>query len=197
MNDIFPLTAVFAILIFVVKEIYELFRRKYVNTRKFNAIKKLLADEVEKNYWVIKALNSQLNNISKAEDNEEYEIVSTVTKGFRLEYTNRETGLGGGSKIWEVSTGTFDRLIIDIAELDKKLFKLASEAYEGVSTIKHVSESLIENINDKFEDSNSGLIKTFCDYGIDELADAYIKLSNLYKFCTGKNLKDFKLRSYF
>ncbi|WP_445364568.1 hypothetical protein ACJJIQ_10595 [Microbulbifer sp. ANSA003] len=108
----------------------------------------------------------------------------------------RKDGGGGEMSIFPVSTRIFSKVIVEIAELDEKLFELSEKAYEGVAEIDHVRESLVGYMRTKGDPDRDAHIESFCDYAVDQLADSFISLHELCKFCTGEDLNSHRLRPY-
>ncbi|GHB76185.1 hypothetical protein GCM10008107_27060 [Psychrosphaera saromensis] len=194
-SSVLPITVIVAISLFVIKEAVELYRRIMANRHKIAAIKKLLSSEIEKNNWVVKSLQRHLNGIQDGWYKSEYIIANTYPKGVRLE-EKRSDGGGGGSPIFEVSTSVFDKIVFELPVLDADLFALAETAYEGVAEIKHITDSLIENITNKVNHISPDFMIAFCEYALDELNNSHTSLCSLYLKCTGNELTSHKLRTY-
>jgi hypothetical protein len=144
-----PITVLAAVCLFIIKELVEIFRRIRAKNRKLSAIKKLLAAEIEQNNWVIKSLKKQLNTIMNNWYTYEFKITTNQEGGTMLfgYIKNDSLNANSRSKIYKSSNITFNRLVLDIATLDPKLFELCESAYDGVAEIKHVSDSLIQYVN--------------------------------------------------
>ncbi len=194
--SVLPITVIVAISLFIIKEAVELYRRIMANRRKIAAIKKLLSSEIEKNNWVVKSLQRHLNGIQDRWYKSEYIIANTYPKGIRLEEKRSDGGGGGGSPIFEVSTSVFDKIVFELPVLDADLFALAENAYEGVAEIKHITDSLIENVTNKDDHISPDFMIGFCEYARDELNDSHTSLCSLYLKCTGNELTSHKLRTY-
>ena len=194
-SSILPITVIFAIILFIVKETVEFYRRVMANKRKVTAVKKLLSNEVEKNYWVIKSLRMHLISIQNSWHESNYILVARYPKGYRLE-EQRSDGGGGGAPVYEVSTMLFDKIVFELPVLDAKLFNLAEQAYEGTAEIKHLTDSLVENIKNKDEHISPDFMVSFCEYALEELECSLKKLCALYQECTDKELTTHKLRTY-
>lgn len=195
MSSFFTGAVVVAICTFVAKEVLEFIRRLKADRRKVAAYKLLLADEVEKNNWVIRSLRFDLKELK--EDWSTSTVTMEINKAGqkRLKIVS-EDGESSGV-LPDVSRMIVTKVFTDIAVLDEKLFSAATEAYEAVSELEHVKNSLIEFVmtDDKLKQS-SGFRDSFVDYAFREIADAYVSLSKLYKLCTGNDLADHKLRSF-
>lgn len=191
MNNFFPITVTAAIFLFVFKEIVEAYKINVSKKRKVRAIKFILANEIEKNNWVVKSLQRHLKDIENDWDDFEFRVIDTRSGGVRIECIDKENDCSSGAPIFFVSTKVFDSVYLELSVLDNDLFEVASSAYEKVAEVKHIHDSLIEHVHNKEE-----MIKGFCDYGLKELADSYMELSKLYKACTGKALDGHKLRSF-
>jgi len=195
MNNIFPITVVFAILLFLTKEVIESIKKHRAKSRRKKAFRRLLADECEKNNWTIKSLKRILESIPEDFETNEFKYFRTNQGDDLINFIDKFDGSSSGSVIPNISTSIFNRIIIDISEADESLFGLASEAYAGISEIEHVRKSLINFIVHK-EEHPDDILVAFSDYGITELNEAKTSLSLLYKECTGEALEGHKLRSF-
>jgi hypothetical protein len=193
--DFLPTTVMVAIVLFIIKEIVELIRRILADKRKLSAIKKLLAAEIEQNNWVIKSLKSDLNSIVNNWNVYDFQIVKQDT-GCWLLQNYKDGSLGGGSFFYEPSNIMFNKLLLEIATLDPKLFKLCESAYEGVAEIKHICSSLIKHVTDQDEPRDEGFMRAFGEYALEELETSLESISTLYQSCTGTNLSNHRLRAY-
>ncbi|RUO29542.1 hypothetical protein [Aliidiomarina soli] len=194
-SNLFPITVIAAISLFLIKEMVELYRRIMADKRKSSAIKRLLSSEIEKNNWVIKSLRRHLRSVQDGWHESEFVVVSTHQSGYRIE-EKRNDGGSGYSPLFQVSTTVFDKVVFELPVLDEALFKLAENAYESLAEVKHVSNSLVEHITNKDDHIAHDFMAGFCEYALEEIDEAYEHLSILYKKCTGKELKSHKLRSY-
>tara|TARA_R110001599_G_scaffold305926_4_gene512349 strand:- start:570 stop:794 length:225 start_codon:yes stop_codon:yes gene_type:complete len=66
MTDLIPITVISAISLFVIKEITEVIRKRNASQRKISAIKCLLAEEIEINYWAWKNLVSLAKTVKSS-----------------------------------------------------------------------------------------------------------------------------------
>lgn len=194
-SNFFPITVIAAISLFLIKELVELYRRIMADKRKSSAIKRLLSSEIEKNNWVIKSLRRHLQSVQDGWHESEFVVVSSYPSGYRIQ-EKRNDGGGGGAPLFQVSTTVFDIVVFELPVLDGALFKLAENAYESLAEVKHVSNSLVEHINNKDDHPDHDFMTLFCEYALEEVDEAYKHLSILYEKCTGEELKSHKLRSY-
>lgn len=194
-SNLFPITVIAAISLFLIKELVELYRRTMADKRKSSAIKKLLSSEIEKNNWVIKSLRRHLQSVQDRWHESEFVVVSSYPSGYRIA-ERRNDGGSGSAPLFQVSTTVFDKVVFELPVLDEALFKLAENAYESLAEVMHVSNSLVEHINNKDELPADDLMAEFCEYALEEIDEAYKHLSILYNKCTGEELKSHKLRSY-
>lgn len=193
--NIFPITVIVAISLFLIKELVELYRRVMADKRKISAMKKLLANEIERNNWVITSLKRHLKGVQSDWLESDYKVINTQSRGYRIE-VSRDGGSVGGSPVFEVSTTVFDKILFELPVLDVSLFELAEKAYEGIAEVKHLSDSLVENIINQKGHISPDFIIGFSEYALEELEYSHKALCELYRKCTGKDLTSHKLRTY-
>jgi hypothetical protein len=194
-TTLLPITVIVAITIFVIKEALEHWRKYQSHQRQILAIKHMLADEIEKNNYTIAALRRTLVQIKEKHDKYEISLNRTPSGSLRIEFKEEVGGYGPSWPIPNVSRVVFDKTFVQLASLDLELFNKAKDAYESISEVEHVRNSLIDHLEEQ-EWHPKDLLVAFAEYGIDELVDAYINLSKLYKDCTGNDLDKHKLRAF-
>ena len=113
----------------------------------------------------------------------------------RIEFIRPDSMLGANWPLLPVNRAIFSKTFVEIASLSADLFEESVSAYEAIAEVEHVYISLIDNIEDEAKQSE-GLLESFADYGLRELEDANVALAKLYLRCTGKVLKDAKIRSF-
>ena len=191
--NLVPPTVIAAASIFMVKEVLEFFRKRRAQRRKINAYKKILAEELERNFWTWKSLRSAVARIQRYKD-EGIEVahkVVTVPSGAQhLETRYLDGALSSGSNLPKESRSSFDRVLLGLAEEDEKLYTLASNAYDEISEIGHVRASLVNQLGSEDDFHLDG----FLDYALETLDSAIDPIKALYFYCTDKALEQPKLR---
>lgn len=190
LSNAFPITVVAAIILFVVKEIVELFKRSRERARKISAYKALVAEELLKNAWSLKTLKRLCSELQdpdlkaieykKSESGTERVIVRT-TEGEHINY------------FWRIHTSAFEKIMTDLAVSNTQLFQSAADVYSLLAEAKHVRESIIDF--SAFE-MPKHLIRGLGDYGNSTLEKADAAIKKVYKEYTGKEMVGHKLRSY-
>lgn len=195
--SVLPITAVVAVVVFIIKEVLEYFRRRGADKRKIAALIALLARECELNYWTIKSLRRIVAEISTEESpNPQFRLtIERKSSGRPYAKVVSEDGkIESHSGIPKVHRELMSKFLLDIATLDKKLFEVMEPAYDALADLEHVRETLV-NIDDEVgliprDDFLSG----FAGYAVVELKDAEVALGALYKYCTNKPLTQHRLR---
>ncbi|WP_254276938.1 hypothetical protein [Halomonas sp. 3H] len=194
-----PVTVISAILLFILREILEAIKKKRESKRKLFAYKSLLAEELELNLWAQRQLLGIINEIEEQEKDHPDAKYTLVIKETGKEYIQGRDGdqFIFGCPIPPVQDKYYEVFISNIAELDEKLFDLAQSSYEEVRNMAHVRNGLIEGLladqNDEpypHDIRKSG----FFHYAKNELPDTFDAMNALYVECTGKQLKNFRLR---
>ncbi len=83
--------------------------------------------------------------------------------------------------------------MLDVAILDRSLFTLLEAAYDSALEMRHLRESLI-NFIETDQEHVKKYFETFPEYALSNLPEILTSLDNLYKECTGDDLKFIRLR---
>lgn len=190
LKDFLPITVVCAVLIFLLKEILDVFKKKTERQRKISAYKLLILEELRKNAWSVKHLKGVMSELSDP-DLKSVKISKLSSGGLKIAIHTE--GSWGSSPLWPIHTSVFEKIFIGLAETDAEIFSAVSQAYEDLAEVKHVRDSLIE-----FSESpdHPGGWESFAEYGEDVIKDCEAAMNKLCTQITGKPLEGFKLRSY-
>lgn len=193
LSDLVPPTVIAAAIIFALKEVLEIARKIRARRRRIKAYKKILAEELERNFWTWKSLRSAVMRIQdyRAEGAEvSHEVVLTPSGAQHLETRYLDGTISSGSNLPAASRASFERVLLGLAEEDEKLYSLASDAYDEISEIGHIRAGLINQLGSKDDFQLDG----FLGYAVETLDSAIDPIKHLYKVCTGKVLEQPKLR---
>lgn len=189
-DSILPVSVLAAVVLFIVKEIVEFFKRSTERQRKISAYKILLSEELEKNLWTLNYLTS----ICHAIDDEHFTGISYRRTPSGSEQVAVHVGREGGyGPLWNVYSSIFDKAVVDLAVIDKKLFEKSKTTYECLAEARHIRNSIVRICEDE---SLNEYVQTFPGYALGVLKEATDALDALYIECTGKKLDRPKLRSY-
>jgi len=195
-SSLLPITVIAAITIFLIKEALELWRKHLEHQRQTIAIKHMLADEIEKNNYTLAILRRTLAKIKEEHEDYNISLDNTPSGSLRIEFREPTETNGTSWPIPNISRSVFNKTFVQLASLNFELFNEAKNAYESISEVEHVRNSLIDHITEEKESRPDGFLVSFAEYGLRELIDAYINLSKLYKSCTGNDLDKNKLRTF-
>lgn len=196
MNNIFPITAAIALFLFIVKELLDLLKKRAERLRKIQAIKILLAEELEKNYWTFRSMFRILDEIQIHEESDTVKFyMETSRNGTELFRKKDDYGISG-SGIPKFQTSTYEKLLLSLAELDIALFEIVRDTYAEIIELAHYREVLIDFLSGSVldEDDDIESNKAFLSQFADEKDDSYHILNEGYKALTGNNLKVWRLR---
>ena len=209
--QILPATVLAAIVIFLAREILELLRRRSSEKRRVQAIKTLLAREIEQNNWAIKSLKNILAAISSTvieeveEEIEESdhsverfegkaEVVLDKLGSYRFRLRYKNGSLLSSVMLPAIRTAELTKVMLEVATLDRRLFEKLEKAYDATSELAHVRDLLITHVNND-EPETEGWLGPFVHYAEAELATIHAELTELYAACTHKKvLEDHRLR---
>ena len=189
-----PVTVVSAIVLFVAKEITEAIRRYKARARKAGAIRTLLIEEMELNNWSMNLLRRILKDIeSRPEIDPDVEFFVRADASGKLHFRHRNSdGSSGGSVIPDIHREYFDKYLLELAEVNKRLFEEARKGYEKLSELAHVRSSLIANLAEKDPDEKH--LDGFPSYALPVIDDVEQRMSNLYIYCSGRPFEKARLR---
>ena len=195
--DFLPITVIAAIVIFLSKETLEYIRNRRMKLKKLLVFKRMIAEEVEINTAVLSSLYSALTTICDDTANIERtpRILKTPSGGIRIEFEAHPICFGTGWPLLPLSRTVFDRLYLELAELDPSFFETTARVYSAVAEIKHVRDSLIDHIENNNQ-TPDGFLASFSEWAQGVLEESRGSLATLYFECTGKTLERGKLRSF-
>ena len=172
-GDFLPVTVIAAIVLFFVKELLEVNRRRNANARKRLAIRRLIADEIERNNWTIKRLREGISELEQATEVPGSTLsIRTGVLGER--YFRREMS---GRLASEFPIGTVHSEALEVSDATKEL--------------DHVLKSMIELVSNEV---GSVYREGFTGYARNEIADCEKILSDFYRNITGRNLEGLRIR---
>jgi len=198
LGEYLPATVVIAILLFLVKEFLEFFRKRSERMRKISAIKILLAEELERNYWALVSMFRILNTLKEAFQLYPravfwLHIARDGSEHFRMK-EKPEDEYSSGCVIPKYCTVMYERLLPALAELDKSLFEVVRKTYEAIIELNHYRQILTDFLAGEDLAPYRDMTKHFLNDLADEKDDYYKILSEGYKALTGKDLESWKLR---
>jgi hypothetical protein len=186
-SNIFPITVIVAIVLFVVKETFEFFRRKSERGRKSDACKILIAEELSRNAISIKSIKLLFGEIGN--------------DGFR--HISYKKAISGQDRIAVVNgvncyhvplsplhTSIFNKVIVDLAAIDASFFMLAKRTYNELAEVNRIREMLINFADDENIKNFSKSISFDFQQKLDV---AYTSVEGLYRTCTGDSLESHRL----
>lgn len=193
-SNIIPLSVLVAIIIFLAKEILELIRNHKNRLRKTSAIKALLSEEIEKNYWAIKSYKSVVKSVRselQRSNNPVFEVRSVNNDSEHFECV-RPGGHNSSQDFPKVFDKDYKKLAMDIAELDQQLHEAATRCYKSVAELQHIRTSVYQYIDRNGDSTN--FMEGFLIYIEDQVPQIYSDMNELYLLCTGEKLQAHRLR---
>lgn len=193
---ILPATVIAGVLLFLLKEGIEAVRRWRANSRKREAFRLLLARECELNHWAMTKLKEALTSIQEHFSigvSFEYRIDRHSSGHISFVQLYDDGSLHSSRPLPDASTDVMKQTMLEIAALDRQLFKSVEAAYDSAISLRHVRESLIRQVesDDEFE---AAFFESFPPYGLSELSDIQVDIGELYLQCTGEELTQFRVR---
>jgi hypothetical protein len=191
-GQLLPVTVVGAIVLFVVKELLEVNRRKKANDRKRRAVRRLIADEIERNNWTIKKLRDGISEIEAVLETPRFKL--SIRSGAHGEkYLRREMSgkLSSEFPIGRVHSEALSSNLLELAMIDESVFSEALEASDATKELDHVLRSLVEFVSNEKE---LAWLEGFAGYAKREISDCEKVLSDFYLNISGRKLEDQRIR---
>ena len=191
-GQLLPVTVIGAIILFIIKELLEAKRREKANARKRRAVRRLIADEIERNNWTIGRLRDGISTIETAMEISGFNLsIRTGTHGERYLRSELSGKLHSESLIGRVHSEALSSNLLELAIIDEHIFDEALEASDATKELDHVLKLMIEEVSNK--DHFMQLVG-LADFAKAEIADCERTLSNFYGSITGRNLEGRRIR---
>ncbi len=186
-----PVTVIFAIALFLIKEVMELVKKTQTKKRKLRALKSVLKEELELNLWTWKKFESLLTRIQDADEGSRYEysISPSGTERFELVSTD---GYGTGQAFPRVVIDLHSKLVIDVAETDSDMYEKLILSYKALSELQYLRNGIVDFIHES--EMGASPVQGFTEYALEELSPIYDDMDAFYQYCTGKKLTEHLLR---
>ncbi len=191
-----PITVIFAIIIFLVKELIEFIKRRGERKRKIFSMKRMFSRECERNLWTITLLREALSVIDSGyKDKKKLRVeFSEYKSDYVFIYEDSDdNSTRSGHPITETHRELLDGNLMEAAVLDKTLFNKLENACDALAELEHVRDSFLK-IEITSKEIGNNLMEGFVGYGLEELEPIQESLNDLYIYCTGRELKDVRLR---
>ncbi|MDO6512663.1 hypothetical protein [Neptuniibacter sp. 2_MG-2023] len=183
--ELIPVTVIFAILLFVLKESIEIYRKRKAKQRKINAIKELLKYEVFQNYKALKNFYSAISFSERSEvlPDEDERIVSLVTGELKYQRVNSEGTVVAGKHIYRAFFDECTRSLPVLAELSLDEYKIVKSGYGFIHELDYLIESYIEYLTIPGKEF---LFNGFCEYAKEKRKEMDLGVLELYEHLAGK-----------
>jgi hypothetical protein len=196
-GDYLPITVTAAIVLFVVKELLEIRRRRAERLRKTKAVKLLLSQELEKNHWALISFFRILDILNEAQDDAPRAVFSlhvarNGSEHFRMKEEPEDED-ESGKWIPPFSTKLYEELIATLAEYDHPLYEVVNQTYEVIIELMHYRETLTSFLARETL-APVDLTYRFLAGMAEEKNDYYNALNKAYRALTGNDLKESRLR---
>ena len=122
-------------------------KKHHAKKRKLNALKITLKEEIELNFWTLKKIESLVTNIHKAKAGSTLEHIISASGTERIELLCPD-GYGKGQFFPKVINDLHTKLIIEIAESDKVMYKNFIVSFKSLSELQHLRNGIVDLIYD-------------------------------------------------
>lgn len=194
LSDYLPATALVAIAIFIAREVLEASRRRNTEKRKIQAMKIVLARECELNLWTIRRFQMIFDHAPGLHQKNSKKSVRVEERPYGYLARMRDDDYETSVPVPDVHRDTISKLLMDTASLQEKLFKHVESAHDALSDLEHVRDSLVHIHETERDAGIDDMMSGLADYAKRELKDVEDALKDLYRYCTGQELKNPRLR---
>ena len=144
-------------------------RRRKANARKRLAIRRLIADEIERNNWMIKRLRDGISELERAIGEPKFILsIRTGVFGERYLRCERSGELASEFPIGKVHSEALSGSLLELAMIDEQIFDKALEASDATKELDHVLKSMIELVSNK---AGTIVDDGFAEYARKEIAN--------------------------
>ena len=179
------ITVVSAIVLFVIKEILDFIKIRRSDGRKRVAIRTLITKECEVNYDITRAIEDILRHIktwiSSNDINVKVEKLVDGRSNIVIKMENRYFSYVMSKSHKDI----LEKNLLDIAVLDKILFEKSAKAYENLGYLDSIISDMCDIPTYGKENVRVFILETH-----EQLAEIQDVISDLYRECTGKELKE-------
>ncbi len=196
-GDYLPITVTAAIVLFAVKELLEIRRRRAERLRKTKAVKLLLSQELEKNHWALISFFRILDSLNEAQNDAPNAVFSlhvarNGSEHFRMKENPKDES-DSGQWIPLFSTKLYEQLLATLAEYDQPLYEVVNQTYEDIFELIHYREVLTSFLAGETLAPVDMTYRFLADMA-EEKNEYYNGLNKAYCALTGNDLKASRLR---
>jgi hypothetical protein len=189
--NLLPITALVAVILFVIRESLDIFKQKRGRNRRLAAAKAMMGYESERINYAKRNLFAICKDIESTYLKEEaFELYSALlhsdgSAAYRRMDEETES-LAFGIPIPRIPTVEISRWLPLVAELDQALYDHILGFYVEVAELEHLRSSLMKYLLHEEPESREWLTG-FVEYAIGHEEQMTTSLLSFYKVCTGKN----------
>jgi hypothetical protein len=187
--NLFPITAVVAICLFLAREVLEHRRRGQSKQRQIEALKLILGRECVYNHWPLQQLTEIVEFLQAGEQNYKKLKITKRPNG-PAAFMEDDDGGGVGYKLADFTTGRMSDMLLQVAELDAKLFRLVEAAYDALADAESVKSQLVNGHALATGEGPDSLVAQLAAYWDGSIVESNAALQALYFHCAGKKLED-------
>jgi len=145
-----------AILLFLIGQIITIIQKTRTQNRAKKALKMILSEEIERNYYVLNNLFSALSLVRKEVENSA-EIVTcklyiSRSGQHNIRCCHKDGSLLSGNTLLPFVTNRYEKLIDRIAEFDRTMFKQLQNCYSTIGELDHWRELLLDYLTEEMEE---------------------------------------------
>ena len=189
--NVIPIAVVVAVAVFLAREGLEAWRRFKSNSRKLQAIRKLIAADCERNNFALNRMLGQVADIAEGLTKGAVISIEQTARGIpRLAIREVDEELASSSPVPTLYTKNLEKYLFEAASLNKELFEFMEKTLDGLAEAEHIREGIVEYVSeDPFH--LSGFAEHFAPRELDNSLDS---VRDLYFHCTGEPLATSRVR---
>jgi hypothetical protein len=194
MDSAIPITALIAIVIFIIKELIESYRARKNRNRTKNTVSMLLSYELECNFWSVKSLFGLFNKLKEYRHLDE--ITLSLKKGIESNYSvkiENKHGEWTGQAVPPFCHQRFDSLLVQISELGNETYEKLQDAYSCLNELEDYRAQVINLFAGEDWITFPDMTFDYLSMKAEEYDEYYRKLNDAYVCLTGNNLLNHRL----
>ncbi len=189
--SVLPVAAMIGLATFFARELFEFVRRFKANSRKIEAIRRLVKAECERNNYSIQSMIQQVNNIKFwIPQGGIISIVKNHRSEPRLEIRYPEGELATSSPIRHIHTAILEKYLFEMASLDRFIFDEMEKMMDTLAEAKHIREGIIEYVSED-QTHLDGFVDHYAPTELDKTLEI---IQDCYLAITGEPLAKKRIR---
>jgi len=156
LGNLLTASVAIAILLFLIGQIITIIQKTRTKDRAKKALKMILSEEIERNYYVLNNLFSALSLVRKEGENSAEIITCKLyisrSGQYNIRCYHKDGSLISGNTLPPFVTNRYEKLIDRIAEFDSTMFKQLQNCYSTIGELDHWRQLLLDYLTGEMEE---------------------------------------------